>query len=201
MKYFFLLISISFFACTHLQKHINTEANISSFQKTVNTNDPSLNFKNGYWFYAGELFSGTITDLFNNKTIHHSTKYLNGKEEGWQIIFYEDGTVSEKRFYAKGEKDGTHTGWWQNGNMRFEYHFDNGIYEGDYKEWYQSGKPLKHIHYTKGIDDWGKGWRETGKLYMNYIMKDGRRYGIVNSNLCYTVKKGNGEYVNSVAGN
>lgn len=194
MKYIFLLLSVSLFACSHLQKHFNAAANIMALQETVNAPDLSLNFKKGYWYHKGKLFSGKITGLFKNKGIHRSTEYVNGKEDGWQTIFYEDGSLSEKRFFTKGEKDGIHTGWWQNGNSRFEYHFANGIYNGDYKEWYQSGKPLKHIHYTSGIDDWGKGWRETGKLYMNYIMKDGRRYGIVNSNLCYTVKNGNGEF-------
>ena len=65
----------------------------------------------------------------------------------------------------------------------------------------KSGQMLKHIHYTNGIDNCGKGWRESGKAYMNYVMKNGRRYGIVNSNLCYTVKNGSGEYVNSIPNN
>ena len=195
MKNIFLFITTSFlFACKHLQ-HQFTHA--ASSTQTVDAADHSLSFKNGYWYYAGNLFTGTITEHFNNNAIHQSTQYLNGKENGWRITYYLNGDLSEKRLYNNGEKDNVHTGWWQNGNKRFEYHFINGIYNGDYKEWYQSGRLLKHIHYTNGIDDWGKGWRESGKLYMNYVMKEGRRYGIVNSNLCYTVKNDKGEYVNS----
>lgn len=195
MKKVFLLITISFlFACKHLQRHMNAHVNEI---KTANSTDPFLLFKNGYWLYKNNLFTGRIIEHFKSNTINKSTEYVNGKEEGWQTTFYPDGSLSEKRYFTKGEKDNLHTGWWQNGNKRFEYHFTNGVYNGDYKEWYQSGQLLKHIHYTNGTDDWGKGWRESGKLYMNYIMKDGRRYGIVNSNLCYTVKNGKGEYVNS----
>lgn len=194
----YLGIAILFlFACNHLQQHFSeTPKPVSSV--SVNTGDPALLFKNGYWYYDATLFSGIMTDYFKNNTIHSETSFINGKEEGWQQIFFEDGKIAEKRFYRNGQKDSVHTGRWPNGNKRFEYHFNNGIYNGDYKEWYETGEPLKQIHYTNGTDDWGKGWRQNGKLYMNFVMKDGRRYGLNNSNLCYTVKNGRGEFVASV---
>ena len=200
MKYPFLFLLIFLFACNHLQKHFVAEANIAS-RKTVNATDTSLQFKNGYWYYHDVLFSGVIVEHFNDKTLHQTTQYINGKEDGCQLIFYPDKILSEKRFYRKGEKDSVNMGWWQNGNKRFEYHFKNGTYNGDFLEWYKSGQLLKHIHYTNGVDDWGKGWRQNRKLYMNFVMKNGRRYGLNNSNLCYTVKNGNGEFINSVADN
>lgn len=201
MKYIFLIIVLSILCgCKHLERHMVTKAPIAE-ATIVNSADPSVHFKNGYWYFRNELFTGTITEHFKDNTIHHRTAYVNGKENGWKNTFYPGGLLSEKRYYTNGEKDKVHTGWWQNGNKRFEYHFANGIYHGDHKEWYQNGQLLKHIHYTNGMDDWGKGWRESGKPYMNYVMKDGRRYGIVNSNLCYTVKKGKGEYINSISGN
>ena len=198
MKYFFLFIMLSFFSCKQLQKKVFADADVISSPVIIEANNHSLIFKNGFWYYGENLFSGTIIDRFSDKTVHQKKTYTSGKENGLQLIYFPGGELSEKRYYTNGEKDKVHTGWWENGNLRFEYHFANGIYNGDYKEWYQSGKLLKHIHYVKGIDDCGKGWRETGKLYMNYIMKNGRRYGIVNSNLCYTVKNGNGEFVVSV---
>lgn len=198
MKYIFIFLVLSFLiACKRFQKHSNGgNGNFST--AVINVTDPLLSFKNGFWYYAENLFSGTIIKLFQDNTIHQSTAYQQGKEHGWQHTFYHGGILSEKRYFNKGEKDGMHTGWWQNGNKRFEYHFANGIYNGDYKEWYESGQMLKHIHYRKGTDEWGKGWRESGKPYMNYVINNGRRYGIVNSNLCYTVRKGSGEYVKSV---
>lgn len=201
MKNIFSVLLIIFVCgCNHLQKHFNLTANNIS-EKTISDHDVLLQFKNGFWFYKGNLFSGTINRYFESNAIRQRTHYLDGKEDGGQLTYYPGEVISEKRFYAAGEKDSVHTGWWPNGNKRFEYHFAKGIYNGDYKEWYESGKPLKHIHYSNGIDDWGKGWRETGKLYMNFAVKNGRRYGLNNSNLCYTVKNGNGEYVSSDPGN
>ena len=192
---------ISFlFACKHLQRHLNAAIKNDPVI-TFNATDPDLNFKNGYWYYKSDLFSGTILEHFENNAVHKKTQYLQGRENGWQIIFYPGGSLSEKRFYTNGEKDIVHTGWWPNGNMRFEYHFAKGIYDGDYKEWYETGEQLKYIHYTKGVDDWGKGWRQNGKLYMNFVVRNGRRYGLNNSNLCYTVKNGSGELIASVKEN
>ena len=142
--------------------------------------------------------SGTITESFASGNIHHVSNYFQGKEEGWQYTYYDNGKPFDKRYYHTGEKDSVHTGWWENGNVRFEYHFKDGNYNGDFKEWYETGELGKHIHYVNGVDDWGKAWRQNGKLYMNFIVKDGRRYGLNNSNLCYTIKNGKGEYVASI---
>ena len=193
MKWIFI-ISIVFISCKN--KIASITINIPSVK--IESTDTALHFANGIYFYHNNLFSGFITEKYANNIVHHITGYANGKEEGWQQSFFDDGKPEEKRFYHDGMKDSVHTGWWQNGNKRFEYHFANDTYNGDYKEWYVTGEPLKHIHYTNGVDDWGKGWRQNGKLYMNFVVKDGRRYGLNNSNLCYTIKNGNGEYVVSV---
>lgn len=197
MRYLFIAI-VFLGACNHLQEHFKASSNASIPARTVDTGDPSLIFKNGFWYFGSDLFSGIMQEYFKGNTVKHRTAFLNGKEEGWQETFYEDGKLSEKRFYHNGEKDSVHTGWWPQGNKRFEYHFTNGVYNGDYKEWYETGELMKHIHYTNGADDWGKGWRQNGKLYMNFVVKDGRRYGLNNSNLCYTVKNGRGEFIASV---
>lgn len=35
-----------------------------------------------------------------------------------------------------------------------------------------------------------KAWRENGKPYINYEVKDGVRYGLQKAALCYTLKNG-----------
>ena len=194
MKTFFLIVILFFTAC-HQQRKLPNDA---TGLLHLNASDSHLAFKNGYWYYHGNPFSGIIVERFADNSVYKKTNYKKGKEEGEQNVFYPGGRLCEKRKYHLGEKDGEHVGWWSNGNKRFEYHFANGVYNGDYREWYESGKPLKHIHYAEGIDDRGKGWRENGKLYMNFTVKNGRRYGLNNSNLCYTVSNGNGEYVVSL---
>ena len=171
--------------------------NISSV--LISSTDSSLHFINGSWYYRDSLFSGSIETRYSNGQLKSLQTFFSGKEEGWSYSFYPNGKKESQRFYVLGEKDSIHLGWWNNGNRRFEYHFNKGNYDGDYKEWYVSGKPLKYIVYKNGEEVYGKGWRENGKLFMNYVMKDKRRYGLMNSQLCYSLKNEKGEFVRSTS--
>jgi hypothetical protein len=164
---------------------------------TVQATDTSLHLVNGIWFYQQQTFSGTIVSYFSANHLQARKTYYKGKEEGWQYTYYENGNKDSKRYYHGGEKDSINQGWWLNGNPRYEYHFKDGAYEGDFKEWYMSGKPIKHITYHKGKEQSGMGWRENGKVYMSFVMKDGRLYGLINPNLCYSLKNERGEFVKS----
>ena len=163
----------------------------------LKSTDPSLQLINGIWFYQQKPFSGSIETDFPSGILKERQTFYDGKEEGLLETFYESGEKDSRRFYHKGEKDSINQGWWINGKPRFEYHFKNGVYEGDFKEWYVGGQPLKHIIYHNGKEQSGKGWRENGKVYMSFIVRDGRLYGLINPNLCYSLKNERGEYVSS----
>ena len=170
---------------------------VSVPDRTVRFTDTALLLNNGVWFYQQKPFTGFIETYYASGGLKSRQSFYNGKDEGLAISYYEDGSKDASRFYHNGEKDSINQGWWPNGNPRFEYHFKNGVYEGDFKEWYQSGKPLKHIVYHEGKEQSGKGWRENGKVYMSFVVKDGRLYGLVNPNLCYSLKNERGEFVKS----
>ncbi len=200
------IVIIAFIICSSCNEENTSEIKqAKAFQQIrippneIVQNDTLLKIKNGYWFYADTLYSGTINDYFPSRQLKTTATFSKGKEEGWYHSFYPDGRKESDRCYHAGEKDGIHTGWWNNGNLRFEYHFSNGDYDGDYKDYYQSGKPLKYIIYQNGNEISGKGWRENGKLFMNYVMKDKRRYGLMNAQLCYSLQNGKGEFVRSTS--
>ena len=190
MKYF--VIALLFYGCVH-QKFDSIQAPVQIVEST----DTSLHFSQGYWVRRNAVLTGLIISRYPDSSLQMTTPYVGGKEEGWKYSYYPGNILAEKRYFHQGEKDSVHYGWWPNKNKRFVYHFSKGTYNGDFTEWYERGNPYRHIHYTKGVEDWAKGWRENGKLYMNFIVKNGRKYGIENSNLCYTVKNGKGEFVKS----
>lgn len=166
---------------------------------TVDRSDTALHLENGVWLLHGQPFSGTMETWYTSGQIRLSQQFYGGKEEGLMQSYYENGNREAQRFYRNGEKDSVHRGWWLNGHLQYEYHYRNGEYEGDFKEWYPSGKPFKHIAYHRGKEQWGKGWRENGKPYMSFVMRDGRLYGLINPNLCYSLKNERGEYVENSA--
>ncbi len=156
---------------------------------SVIISDTSLHLINGTLFYKDhKTFNGELKDAWPNGKLKSIERYLNGKQQGLSETFYPDGKKESTRWYSNGEKDSVHTGWWWNGNKKYEYHFKMGSYNGMFAEWYESGKIIQQVMYAEEKELYGKGWRENGKLYMNFVMKDGRRYGMNNSNLCYGLK-------------
>lgn len=165
----------------------------------LNKADTALHMQNGVWYYQGKPFSGYLHAFYPGGALQSTQSFYQGKEEGALHTFFLSGARETERYFAGGEKTGIHRGWWENGQPRFEYHFLNGAYEGDFREWYASGAPFKYVVYRHGADLEGMGWRENGKLFMNYVMKAGRRYGIMNAQPCYTLRNEKGEYM-AVAG-
>ncbi len=201
MKNVYFIIACLLLGChnnrVHSPKDISSSQSIVIPTMIVRSTDSALHLLNGEWYYRQKLFSGYIETYFPSGSLRSKQSFYNGKEEGLLSTYYENGNKDTRRYYHAGEKDSTNLGWWPNGNQSFEYHFRNGVYEGDFKEWYASGKPVKHIVYHNGQEQSGIGWRENGKVYMSFVVKDGRLYGLINPNLCYSLKNERGEFVKS----
>lgn len=187
LKLISLFLIMFLFSC---KSHSVIPADTKEF--SVFISDTCLKMTNGQWFYKNnQLFNGELKENWPNGNLKNIQQIRNGKQQGLSETFYANGSKESVRWYLNGEKDSVHTGWWENGNKKFEYHFKHAVYDGLFSEWYQNGSMLQQLMYTNGKEMWGKGWRENGKLYMNYTMKDGRRYGLYNSNLCYGLKDEN----------
>ena len=179
-------ILLAFFLLSSCNVQDSPKIKLHIFSITVS--DTALHLINGELFYENQPFNGELKELWPNQKIKSLERYSNGKQQDLSETFYPNGDRESTRWYSKGEKDSVHMGWWENGNKKYEYHFSKGLYNGMFTEWYQSGKMIQQVMYANGKDLYGKGWRENGKLYMNFVMKDGRRYGMNNSNLCYGLK-------------
>ena len=154
----------------------------------ISASDTALHFINGTLFCQSKPFNGELNESWPNNKPKSIQRITNGKQQGLSETFYSNGSKQSTRWYINGEKDSLHTGWWENGNKKYEYHFRNGNYNGMFTEWYQSGNMIQQLMYANGKELYGKGWRDNGKLYMNFVMKEGRRWGMNNTNLCYGLK-------------
>jgi antitoxin component YwqK of YwqJK toxin-antitoxin module len=190
MKIYLLILALPVMACeTRVQNKVPVIAT-----EVIRSSDTALQLLNGVWYYTRQPFNGTIEKYFASGALQSRQGFYGGQEEGLLETFYMDGSKDTRRFYHKGEKDSINQGWWPNGRPRFAYHFRNGSYEGSFEEWYESGRPYKQLIYHEGKEQSGKGWRDNGKPYMSFVVRDGRLYGLVNPNLCYSLKNERGEW-------
>ena len=78
--------------------------------------------------------------------------------------------------------------YWANGHLRSDAFFVDGVLAGEYRTFYQSGAPYELRHYVNGREDGRQqSWSEDGTLFLNYDVKNGRRYGLVNARPCIQV--------------
>jgi antitoxin component YwqK of YwqJK toxin-antitoxin module len=162
----------------------------------VRKENPQLAQRGKFLYYRDGLFSGVVEE-YNTCDLKKESEYSDGLLEGHVVTWYPVGSLESVRTYSKGEKEGVHKGWWPNGHRMFEYNFEAGNHHGTFKEWYESGKPLHDFEYDRGVLISAIGWRENSKAYINFVVRAGRKYGLTNARLCYSIKDENGSYTST----
>ena len=136
-------------------------------------------------FFNNAKYSGFVYSLYNEKDTMQLAGFLNGLEEGVQKKWYPNKQIASVRMYHAGKKIGKHLGFWENGQPQFEFYFEDGEHHGIAKEWYQNGQPYRTFHYEHGYEQGSqKMWWENGIIRANYVIKNGRRYGLIGLKLC-----------------
>ncbi len=154
---------------------------------TVREDHPALHTENGLLTLNGQPFTGEVLGRWPGGAPHTRTGYDAGQRHGIALAWHPGGELAEVRFYTHGGKSGIHRGWHPNGRRSFQLVFnDSGVYHGIIRRWYDSGRPEALFHYENGYEQGlQQGWRENGDPYANFVMKDGRRYGLFNPKLCF----------------
>ena len=95
---------------------------------------------------------------------------------------------SATRFEDIAKRNGRVETFWPNGHMKSDVTYRDDAYDGEYRTWYESGKPYELRHYVAGHEEGlQQSWTEAGMVYLNYEVRNGRRYGFVNAAPCMTV--------------
>lgn len=150
---------------------------------------PGLSIKNDTVFLDGKLYSGFLYALHaNNKDSISFSGYSNGLLQGVAKKWFSNKQLMEERYYDKGKKNGHQVSWWENGNKRFEFMAKDDAYEGELKEWTIDGKLIHLAHFKKGQEEGSQQlWYDNGKIRANYVIINGRRYGLLGTKNCRNV--------------
>jgi hypothetical protein len=186
MLYGLILLGVAFFLSCH--KKIEVElprlAKITpSVFKLVD--DVSFSFMQDTLYFKTKKYSGKQFLLYPNKDTVFVKCYLNGLLEGVQKKWYQNKVLAEERLYVSNKKEGLHKGWWDNGKPKYDYQFYNDELQGEVLEWYSSGQLFKKFHYDAGHEEGSERlWFEDGSVRANYVIKSGKKYGLIGIKLC-----------------
>jgi antitoxin component YwqK of YwqJK toxin-antitoxin module len=112
---------------------------------------------------------------------HYRDGLLDGEVRGW----YENGVLEYQRTYRQGREEGEHRGWYPDGHPKFVYHYVHGLSEGSQQVWYPGGQPFTSFHHHEGHEAGQQQmWNADGSIRSNYVVRDGRRYGLLGARGC-----------------
>lgn len=169
-----------------------TIADIETFSEAdirISKNDPTLSVKNDRFFLKGIIFKGYLYQLYPNQKDTFSIEcYRDGLLNGIVKKYYPGKQLMECRSYVQGAKNGKQVSYWENGNRRFEFTAKNDAYEGELKEWSENGSVFHLAHFKNGQEEGEqKLWYDDGKIKANYVIMNGRRYGLLGTKNCTNV--------------
>jgi antitoxin component YwqK of YwqJK toxin-antitoxin module len=181
----FLILFLTSFGCKQQAANKPASPGIIVMQKT----DKRIRNLNGIMLLDGQPFQGVLYLLYPATTdTAEISSYLNGKENGEWRKYFPAAVLKEKRVFINGKKEGEWIAYWENGEKQLLCHFKDDEYEGTCKEWNQAGFLVKQMNYKKGHEDGPQQWwYDNGKIKANYVILDGRRYGLLGTKNCVNV--------------
>ena len=157
--------------------------------KAISAETPGLKAVNGIVYFNEQLFNGTVFSIFpNTNDTAAIMNFSNGREDGVWKKKYANNALEEVREFKNGKKIGEYIAWWPNGNKKLQYEFKEGEYEGTCYEWNEQGQMTKEANYKAGYEDGlQKIFYDNGKIHSNFVVVNGRRYGLLGTKNCINV--------------
>jgi antitoxin component YwqK of YwqJK toxin-antitoxin module len=169
--------------------NVQVPETIPNTAQWVPSSDTALQRVADIMYHNGKLFTGMVYALYLGTA---DTAFINGfwqgREHGYWKKYYPGHRQKERRQYNNGQKTGELLAWWPDGKLQLAYTFNGGEYEGDCREWDTSGTLIKAMHYRAGHEEGAqKMFYNNGKIRSNYVVINGRRYGLLGTKNCINV--------------
>lgn len=147
-----------------------------------------LSTSKGVWLADNKPFTGTLFELSDQGDTLSVSSYYRGREHGQWKTFYNNRQLQTVRYYDHGKKTGCLQRWHDNGQLAVTANFIDDEYDGVLKEWDSQGNLLKALTYARGHESGAqRAWYPNGKIRSNYVVIEGRRYGLLGTKHCINV--------------
>lgn len=86
---------------------------------------------------------GEYVEYFQKGQINYKYNYKNGIEDGEWVWYDENGNILKKENYKEGNRHGEWTTWFSNGQLHVKGQFENGEEVGEWLQWDEEGNPVE----------------------------------------------------------
>ena len=126
--------------------------------------------------YVNGKEDGVQKDWYDDGQLRSESNYKDGKSEGVQKWWYENGQLWTEGHYKDGKEEGVQKSWHENGVLAYTEYYKDGKKEGVQKSWYWDGQLMSEWNYKDGKEEGvQKSWYENGQLRSEFNYKDGKR--------------------------
>lgn len=158
-------------------------------EPVVDARSDSLTHHNGILLHHGLPLNGVVLESDAAGTVRARTPYRHGREHGVAYRWFDNGQLESERHYQSGVKSGHHEGFWPDGSPRFRESFVAGAYHGELRGWHENGRLHQLRHFDSGHETGSqRSWDRNGAVEANYVIRDGRRYGVMGARPCFVVE-------------
>lgn len=118
-------------------------------------------------------------------TLLQAGNLIAGGPDEVRQTFDRDGALLSQTLYRDGRKVGRFVSYWPNHRRRVEALYAGDVIEGAYRSWHANGLAAEVRHYVAGHEAGPQqAWTDRGELYLNFEVRNGRHYGLVNARPC-----------------
>lgn len=133
----------------------------------------------------GNAYEGMIEAEVGGVIVHKGT-YKDGLRHGIHSSYFETGVLKEMCEYYRGVKHGSYSHYYPFAVQKTSViaNYQDGKRHGLYQEIYHNGKVQIERYYDNGTEISNRSFSYQGKVVSNYVVKEGRKYGLIHSSFC-----------------
>lgn len=189
-KHLLSILILLAFSCTDDKKTATMNANVQIVPPLyLLKSSHTISINNDTVFLKGKKFNGFLYQLSPNGNDTIALEgYVNGLLSGDLKKWFANKQLMEERYYRQGRKNGKQIAFWPNGNKRFEFAAKDDGCEGELREWSENGQLFHLANFVNGQEEGAqKMWYDNGKIRANYVIIQGKRYGLLGTKNCKNV--------------
>ena len=140
----------------------------------------------GITYINGNVANGYLIQINANNDTLFLEAYINGRKQGTCYAKYPNLQYQSLQYFENGKAEGLQQTWWENGRLKEEAYYKNDVFHGKFKEYDTNGMLTRDNNYVDGHEEGKqKMWYDNGKLRANYVVKNGRIYGLSGTMNCF----------------
>jgi protein SCO1 len=102
-----------------------------------------------------------------------------------EVERYANGQIKRRAEFRGDKLEGIAEGFYDSGARMYVYHHKAGVREGVQQQWLETGQLLAEFNYVDGHESGQQRmWNDDGTIRSNYVIKEGKRYGLVGAMGC-----------------